>query len=108
MRSTPQSFTASSSARPPATSTALFLIAAPLASDPGADARALHQNARRSLAEQPVEIADGLQQSLLERHFRLPAQALARDGDVGTALPRVVGGQRTRYDLRARARQIEH
>ena len=60
------------------------------------------------LLQQRLEIGDGAHQPLLERRARRPSQHVARLGDVGLALARIVGRQRPAHDLGARSRHVDH
>src|SRR5689334_8785495 len=79
----------------------------------GAEADAAHlarkaaQGAVGAVAKHFVEIGDRLAQALVEADLRLPLQLLAREGDVGAALDRIVLRQRAVDDLGARARELD-
>src|SRR6185295_1778811 len=52
-----------------------------------------------------AEVGDGLLQALVQPYRGLPRQLAPREGDVGLALPRIVGGQFLLHDAGFRARQ---
>src|SRR4051812_8451706 len=60
------------------------------------------------LAEEAIEIEDGFHQAVLERDLGSPAETLACHADIGTALARIVRGQRVEHDARARAGHLDH
>src|SRR5690348_15315118 len=57
--------------------------------------------------QETVEIGDGPGEAGVERHLRLPLELLARQGDVGAALHRIVDRQRLEDQLRFAVHELE-
>lgn len=58
--------------------------------------------------ESLAEVGDGFFQPVLERHIGFPREGFSGEGDVGTALFGVIGGERFVCDARGAAHLFEY